>query len=115
MFKAIALLAIAGSLQTPLLEKCGDLPPWGEVSYVIPQVKKDQHITAHVLGTGKGGELNCYLLVHNFRGHGWKIAVQYEGTRNSCDLEYTSSIDQPIKLWLSNDSKVADGYKAQAY
>lgn len=101
MALAIVVGAVITDPTTKLYSNTGTLAPdKQEISAPFTHIQHDRLLTVNVVGSGKGGDLDCYLLVQGEKD--WHILLLDESNWNGCYMSAYIHTDDPIKLWVIN-------------
>jgi hypothetical protein len=105
----MALVLVVGAVgadpSTKLYSNTGTLAPDKQTITPLAITSHDRLLTVDVAGSGKGGDLDCYLLVKGEKD--WHVLLLDESAWNGCYLSAYIHTDDPIKLWVVNHGTAA--------
>lgn len=110
--KMMALVLVAGGLgtdpTTKLYSNTGTLAADKQVIIPLAVIRHDRLLTVDVAGSGKDGDLDCYLLVKGQTD--WHVLLLDESNWNGCYMSAYIHTDDPIKLWVINHGEATTKY-----
>lgn len=109
---AMLLAFVLGSMYQPQVvqEHFGNIQPRGNTNFLLVPAQKGYYYQVNVRGLNQGGDIDCYLLTKNTKGHGYVIFTSDESNNNKCSFSFYATKDMELKLWLANNGTANDAY-----